>query len=80
MGATSSCDLAQPIAANRFLIVPIRAHILTAPDLELADCKLKDADVTRIISKVNTIWNKAGIYSGSNRSSASRPPSAIDFA
>ncbi len=63
-GPASSCDLAQPIAADRFLIIPLRAHILTAPDLELADCKLKDADVTRIIGKLNTIWNKAGIHFG----------------
>jgi hypothetical protein len=63
-GPAASRDLAQPIAADRFLIVPIRAHVLTAPDLELADCKLKDADVIRIIGKLNTIWSKAGIHFG----------------
>ena len=57
-------DPAQPIAADRFLIIPLRAHVLTAPDLELANCKLKDADVTRIVGKLNTIWNKAGIHFG----------------
>jgi hypothetical protein len=57
-------DLAQPIASDRFLIVPLRAHVLSAPDLELANCKLKDADVTRLVGKLNTIWNKAGIHFG----------------
>ena len=40
------------------------AHVLSAPDLELANCKLKDADVTRIVGKLNTIWHKAGIHFG----------------
>jgi hypothetical protein len=57
-------DPAQPIAADRFLTIPLRAHVLTAPDLELANCKLKDADVTRIVGKLNNIWNKAGIHFG----------------
>jgi hypothetical protein len=54
----------QPLTSDRFLIIPLRAHVLTAPDLELADCKLKDAEVTRIVGKLNTIWNKAGIHFG----------------
>jgi len=57
-------DPEQPPASDQFLIVPLRAHVLTAPDLELADCNLKDADVTRIIGKLNTIWDKAGIHFG----------------
>ena len=58
-------DLAeQAIAPDQFLIVPLRAHILTAPDLKLADCKLQDADVRRIVGKLNRIWSKAGIYFG----------------
>ncbi len=57
-------EAAQPITSDRFLIIPLRAHVLSAPDLELADCKLKDADVTRIVGKLNTIWNKAGIHFG----------------
>ncbi len=54
----------QALTSDRFLIIPLRAHVLTAPDLELADCKLKDAEVTRIAGKLNTIWNKAGIHFG----------------
>ena len=63
-GAEPSRDPAQLAAADRFLIVPLRVHVLTAPDLELADCKLKDADVTRIVGKLNAIWSKAGIHFG----------------
>jgi hypothetical protein len=57
-------EAAQPITSDRFLIIPLRAHVLSSPDLELADCKLKDAEVTRIVGKLNTIWNKAGIHFG----------------
>jgi hypothetical protein len=57
-------EATQPITSDRFLIIPLRTHVLTASDLELADCKLKDAEVTRIVGKLNTIWNKAGIHFG----------------
>jgi hypothetical protein len=55
---------ARPPAADAFLIVPLRVHILTSRDLKLADCKLRDADITRIVGKLNTIWSKAGLYFG----------------
>jgi hypothetical protein len=55
---------APPPAADAFLIVPLSVHILTSRDLKLADCKLRDADITRIVGKLNTIWSKAGIYFG----------------
>jgi hypothetical protein len=55
---------APPPAAAAFLIVPLRVHILTSRDLKLADCKLRDADITRIVGKLNTIWSKAGLYFG----------------
>ena len=51
-------------AKDAVLILPLRAHILTSRDLKLADCKLRDADVTRIVGKLNSIWSKAGIYFG----------------
>jgi hypothetical protein len=63
-GPEASLAAAQPNASNRVLIVPLRVHILTAPDMELANCKLKDADVTRLVAKLNKIWSKAGIYFG----------------
>jgi hypothetical protein len=51
-------------AKDVVLILPLRAHVPTSRELELADCKLRDADVTRIVAKLNTIWSKAGIYFG----------------
>jgi hypothetical protein len=57
-------DGAQPSGADTVLIVPLRIHILTTPDLDLADCKLRDTDVTRIVGKLNKIWRDAGIYFG----------------
>ena len=46
------------------MIVPLRIHILTTPDLELANCKLEDGDVERVVRNLNTIWRKAGIVFG----------------
>ena len=54
----------QAIAPDQFLIVPLRCHVLTTPDLKLADCKLQDDDVRRIVGKLNRISTKAGIYFG----------------
>jgi len=53
-----------PPAADQFLIVPLRIHILRTPDLELANCKLEDGDVERVVCNLNTIWSKAGIVFG----------------
>jgi hypothetical protein len=54
----------RPPAFDRFLVIPLRFHVLTAPDLDLADCKLREADVVRIVGKLNAIWDKAGIHFG----------------
>jgi hypothetical protein len=56
--------VSQPPALDQFLIVPLRVHILTSPELDLADCKLRDADITRIVGKLNSIWNKGGLHFG----------------
>jgi hypothetical protein len=64
IGPLPTRDVTQPPPYDQFLIVPLRIHILTAPDLDLADCKLRDADITRIARKLNTIWSKAGILFG----------------
>jgi hypothetical protein len=45
-------------------VVPLRVHVLTADDLPEVDCKLTDDDITRILGKVNQVWNKAGIHFG----------------
>jgi hypothetical protein len=60
---------AQPAAAavpayDQFLIVPLRAHILTAPDVDRANCRLSDADAQRVLAVVNAIWHRAGIHFG----------------
>jgi hypothetical protein len=44
-----------------FVIVPLRIHVLAAPDFDLANCKLKDSDVNRVAAKLNAIWSQAGI-------------------
>jgi hypothetical protein len=49
---------------EEFLVIPLRVHILSADELPEVECKLKDSDITRILSKVNGIWHKAGIHFG----------------
>jgi hypothetical protein len=51
-------------AGDSFLIVPLRVHILTAPDIEMANCTLSDADIGRVVGHVNAIWHKAGVHFG----------------
>ncbi len=63
-GPRPSSAAEQAPAADSFLIIPLRAHLLSSPNLPLADCKLRDQDVTRVVGKLNTIWHPAGIYFG----------------
>jgi hypothetical protein len=51
-------------AYEDFLLIPLRVHVLSAPDLREIDCRLSDADIARILGKVNRIWHKAGIHWG----------------
>ncbi len=51
-------------APAEYLIVPVRAHVLISADLELANCKLRDSDITRVVAKLNSIWSQAGITFG----------------
>src|SRR4051812_25662464 len=53
-----------PPAYDEFLVIPLRVHILSATDLPEVNCLLSDADVRRIVGKVNGIWHKAGIHWG----------------
>lgn len=57
-------DVLTPPVSEDFLILPLRVHILTSSDLPEVDCRLTDADITRIVRKVNGIWDKAGIHWG----------------
>jgi hypothetical protein len=61
--AAGSSDVTKPPAPEQFVIVPLRVHVLGG-DAEEVDCKLSDADVERILGKVNRVWSVAGIYFG----------------
>lgn len=47
-----------------FIVIPLRIHVLSSDDLTELDCKLTDADLKRILGKVNGIWHQAGIHFG----------------
>jgi len=51
-------------ASAEFLIVPVRIHVLSSTDLDLANCKLRESDINRVVGKLNAIWGKAGITFG----------------
>jgi hypothetical protein len=57
-------DVTDPPAYEEFLVIPLRVHILSASDLPEVDCHLSDTDISRIVGKVNQVWNKAGIHWG----------------
>ncbi len=60
--ATPSPDVITIPPADDFLVIPLRAHILSATDLPGVECKLSDADIHRVVGKMNGIWHKAGIH------------------
>ena len=67
--AEASKPAAQPAekpvpAKDQFLSSRCRVHVLTASDLELANCRLTDADVARVLDHVNAIWHRAHIHFG----------------
>ena len=47
-----------------FLLIPLRVHVLKAKDLPEVHCGLSDADVKRIVGKINGVWQPAGIHFG----------------
>jgi hypothetical protein len=55
---------AQDVPAEQFVIIPLRVHVLTDPNIDMANCKMTEADVKRVVSNVNAIWHKAGIHFG----------------
>ncbi|HEV3165222.1 MAG TPA: Matrixin [Isosphaeraceae bacterium] len=57
-------DVTEPPRYGEFLVIPLRVHLLKSRDLPEVDCALRDADITRILGKVNAIWSKAGIHWG----------------
>lgn len=56
-------DVTKPPAADEFMIIPLRIHVLSG-DPEEIDCKLTDADLDRIVGKINRVWSVAGIHFG----------------
>ena len=63
-GDEPSPDVTEPPPYEQFVVIPLRVHVLRAADLPEVDCALSDADVARIIGKVNAIWHVAGIHWG----------------
>jgi len=54
----------RPPAADEFVVIPLRVHLLSSADLPDVDCALADADVHRVLGKVNAIWHQAGVHFG----------------
>jgi hypothetical protein len=57
-------DVTEPPAYDDFIVIPLRVHVLKAMDLTEIDCALTDADIERIVGKVNGVWHNAGIHFG----------------
>jgi hypothetical protein len=57
-------DITEPPAYDQFLVIPLRVHVLTSEDIPEIDCKLSDADIERILGKMNGIWHNAGVHFG----------------
>jgi hypothetical protein len=54
----------EPPPYGEFLVIPLRVHVLQAADMPEVDCKLSDADLRRVLGKMNGIWHQAGIHWG----------------
>ena len=59
-----AADAPKPPKKDQFLVIPLRIHVLKSKDLPEVDCGLSDADVSRIVGKVNAVWRPAGIHFG----------------
>lgn len=57
-----AADVTEPPPYEDFLVVPLRVHVLRSEKLDDVDCKLKDADIHRVLGKVNGIWRNAGVH------------------
>jgi hypothetical protein len=63
--ARSADDPAPPLKVpgfDTFLVIPLRVHVLASTDLADVNCGLTDADIHRVIGKVNGIWHQAGVH------------------
>ncbi|HEX8199458.1 MAG TPA: Matrixin [Isosphaeraceae bacterium] len=73
-GPAPAGDVTEPPGDDEFVVIPLRVHVLTATDLPEVDCRLTEADVERIVGKVNQIWHVAGVHFGLE--SVAREPAA----
>lgn len=56
-------EIKQARPAADFLILPLKIYRLNSADVPSVDCReLTDADIKRVVAKVNTVWAAAGIY------------------
>jgi hypothetical protein len=54
----------KPPAFDEFVVIPLRVHVLSSSDLPDVNCGLTDADIHRVLGKVNGIWHQAGVHWG----------------
>jgi hypothetical protein len=54
----------KPPRFEEFVVIPIRVHVLSSTDLTVLNCGLTDADIKRVLGKVNGIWHQAGVHWG----------------
>jgi hypothetical protein len=54
-------EVRQP-AREAFVLVPLNVHVLASKDFADVNCKLSDADIARIVGKINGVWHKAGVH------------------
>lgn len=56
-------EIKQARPADDFLVLPLKIYRLKSEDVPQVHChQLTDADIARILAKVNTVWSSAGIY------------------
>jgi hypothetical protein len=54
----------KPPGFEEFVVIPIKVHVLSSTDLPDVNCGLTDADIKRVLGKVNGIWHQAGVHWG----------------
>jgi hypothetical protein len=54
----------KPPGFEEFIVIPLRVHVLSSTDLPDVNCGLTDADIKRVLGKMNGIWHQAGIHWG----------------
>ena len=57
-------DVTKVPAFDQFVVIPLRVHILTSKDLDLASPKITDAEAAKLVPAINAFWSKAGISFG----------------